>query len=108
MFFVAFQSEANENNPHDYFIKHVKETIVMKILKQVRTNVNYIAHMSDCMIEICNTHTIILVIKDIFSHNLTSIYTEHEMDLIVYFESQEKNDDGKHRNRSCAGEQCFS
>ena len=56
--FVVFQSEVAENNSHDWLIKHVKETIVMKILKQFRTNVNYMAYMSDCMIEICNTHTI--------------------------------------------------
>ena len=29
----------------------------MKILMQLRTNVNYMAYMSDCMIEICSTHT---------------------------------------------------
>ena len=58
MFFVVFQSEATENNSHDYLIKHNKEAIFVKILKQIRTNVNYIAYVSDCMIEICNTHTI--------------------------------------------------
>ena len=30
----------------------------MKILQQFRTNVNYMAQMTDCMIEICNTHAI--------------------------------------------------
>ena len=30
----------------------------MEILRQFRENVNYMAHKSDCMIEICNTHTI--------------------------------------------------
>ena len=58
MYFVVFQSEASENNSHEYLIKHVKETIVMKIFKQVRTNVNYVAYVSDFMIETCNTHTI--------------------------------------------------
>ena len=29
----------------------------MKILKQLRTNVNYMAYMSACMIEICIIHT---------------------------------------------------
>ena len=55
---VVFQSEATENNLHDYLIKHVKETIVMKIIQQVRKNVNYIAFVSDCVVEICNNHTI--------------------------------------------------
>ena len=32
----------------------------MEILKQFRENVNHMAHKSDCMIEICNTHTITL------------------------------------------------
>ena len=30
----------------------------MKILMQFRTNVNYMAYKSVCLIEICNTHTI--------------------------------------------------
>ena len=48
MFFVVFQSEVTENDSHDYLIKHVKETIVMKIFNQVTTNVNYIAYVFDC------------------------------------------------------------
>ena len=36
---------------------HVKETLVMKILMQLGTNVSYMAKISDCLIEICNTHT---------------------------------------------------
>ena len=31
----------------------------MKILMQFRTNVNYMADVSDCFNEICNTHAII-------------------------------------------------
>ena len=38
--FLAFQSEATKNNSHNYMIRHVKETIVMKVLMQFRTNVN--------------------------------------------------------------------
>ena len=38
---VFFQSEATENTSHDLLNKDVEETIVMKILKQFRTNVNY-------------------------------------------------------------------
>ena len=30
----------------------------MKIFRQFRTNVNYMANISDCLIEICNTDTI--------------------------------------------------
>ena len=30
----------------------------MKIIMQFRTNVNYMATISDCLIQICNTHTI--------------------------------------------------
>ena len=30
----------------------------MKIFMQLRTNVNYIAYISECLIEICNAHTI--------------------------------------------------
>ena len=30
----------------------------MKILQQIRTNINYMPLLSDCLIEICNTHTI--------------------------------------------------
>ena len=86
MFFVVFQSEATENNSHGNLIEHVEETIVMKILKQVRTNVNYIADVSDCMIEICNTHTITFGYQRHFSHNLTSSYFYHERVLMVYFE----------------------
>ena len=65
-FFEVFQSEAFQNNFHDYLIKHVKETIFMKILKQVRTNVNYTAYVSDCITDICNTHTITFGYKRYF------------------------------------------
>ena len=30
----------------------------MKIFMQFRTNVSYMAYISDCLIETCNTHTI--------------------------------------------------
>ena len=30
----------------------------MKIFRQFRTNVNYMAYISDCLIEIYNSHTI--------------------------------------------------
>ena len=56
--FVVFQSEATKNNSHDQLIRHAKETIVKKILMQFGTNVNYIAYLSECLIEICNAHTI--------------------------------------------------
>ena len=56
--FIVFQSEATKNNSHDLFIKHIKETIVMKIFMHFRTNVNYRTYISDCLIEICNTHTV--------------------------------------------------
>ena len=56
--FVVFQSEATKNNSHDLIIKHIKEKIVMKIFMQIGTNLNYMAYISDCLIEICNTHTI--------------------------------------------------
>ena len=55
--FVVFQSEATKNKSHDLLIKHIKETIVMKIFMQFWTNFNYMASNSDCLIEICNTHT---------------------------------------------------
>ena len=41
--FVVLQPETTKNNSHDYLVRHVKETIVMKILQQFRTNVNYMA-----------------------------------------------------------------
>ena len=56
--FVVFQSEATKNNSHDYLISHAKETFVMKVLMQFRTNVSNMAIISDCLIEIYNTHTI--------------------------------------------------
>ena len=56
--FVVFQPKTTKNNSHNFLIRQVEETIVMKILQQFRTIVNYIAYMSDCMIEICNTHAI--------------------------------------------------
>ena len=30
----------------------------MKVLMQFSTNVNYMSYIADCLIEICNTHTI--------------------------------------------------
>ena len=56
--FVVFQSEAIKKISHDLLIKHIKEAIVMKIFMQFRTNVNDMAYISDCLNEICNTHTI--------------------------------------------------
>ena len=41
--FVVFQTETTKNKSHDYLARHVKETIVMKILQQLITNVNYMA-----------------------------------------------------------------
>ena len=71
---VVFQSEASKNNFNDYLIRHVKETIVMKMIMQFRTNVNYMAYISDCWIEICNTHTTTFDYPTHFSHNLPSSY----------------------------------
>ena len=56
--FVVSQSEATKNNTHDYLIRHAKQTIVKKNLMQFRTNVHYMAYISDCLSEICNTQTI--------------------------------------------------
>ena len=56
--FVVFQSEATKDNSHDLLIKLIKKTIVMKIFMQFRTNVNYMAYISHCLMEICNTHII--------------------------------------------------
>ena len=55
--FVVCQSAATKNNSKDWLIRHVKKTIVMKIIMHFRTNFNYMAYTSDCLIEICNTHT---------------------------------------------------
>ena len=41
--FVVSQPKKNKNNSHDYLIRRVKETKVMKILQQFRTNVNHMA-----------------------------------------------------------------
>ena len=41
--FVVSQPKTTKNNSHHFLIKHVKETIVMKILQQFRSNVNYMA-----------------------------------------------------------------
>ena len=69
--FVVFQSEATKNNSHDFLIKHIKETIVMKVFMQFRKNVNYMAYISDCFIEICNTHTITFVYQTHFFSQFT-------------------------------------
>ena len=72
--FFVFQSEATKNNSNDYMIRHVKETIVMKILMQFRTNLNYMAYISHCLMETCNTHTITFGYQTHFFHNLPSSY----------------------------------
>ena len=69
--FVVFQSEATKNNSHDLLIKHIKETIVMKVFMQFKKNVNYMAYTSDCFIEICNTHTITFGYQTHFFSQLT-------------------------------------
>ena len=72
--FVVFQSEATKNKSHDLLIKHIKESIVIKIFMQLRTNVKYMGYISDCLIEICNTHTITFGYQTHFFHNLPSSY----------------------------------
>ena len=52
----------------------VKETKVMKIIMQFRTNVNYMAYISACLIEICNTHTTTFGYQTHFFHNSHSSY----------------------------------
>ena len=69
--FVVFQSEATENTSHDLLIKHIKETKVMKTFMQFRTNVNYMAYVSECLIEICNTHTITFGYQFLFFSQFT-------------------------------------
>ena len=56
--FVVIQSEATKNNSHDQLIRHVKDTIFMEIVKQFREKLNFLAYMSDCMIENSNLHRI--------------------------------------------------
>ena len=46
-FLKVFQSEATKHNYNDYLIRHIEETIVMRTLMQFRTNVNYMAYISD-------------------------------------------------------------
>ena len=75
---------------------------------QFKTNDNYMAYMSDCMIEICNTHTIT------FGYQRHSFLT---IDFQVTFSMKclwlftvsirSKSDDGKHRNKNNTGENCF-
>ena len=43
----------------------------MEMLKQFRENVNCMANKFDCMIEICNTHTITLGYQRRFSSHFT-------------------------------------
>ena len=57
---------------------------------QFRLNVNYMAYVSDCLIEISNTQTISFGIKPIFSHILPPSYIQHEMLLIVYYEYEDQ------------------
>ena len=43
----------------------------MKVFMQFRKNVNYMAYISDCFIEICNTHTITFVYQTHFFSQFT-------------------------------------
>ena len=56
--FVVFQSEATENFSHENLIKHVKETIVVKVFRQLRRT----RQLDDIYAWLydwdCNTHTI--------------------------------------------------
>ena len=71
--FVVFQSEATKNKSHGFLIRHFTETIVMKIAMHFRTNVNYMAYKSDCLIEICYTHSITF---DYQTHFSLTIYLQ--------------------------------
>ena len=68
-------------------IRHAKETKVKKILMQFRKNVNYIAYISDNLIEICNTHTITLGYQTQFlsqlTFNLDSAWNDFDCLLLV-------------------------
>ena len=46
--------------------------------------------MTDCMIEICNTHTITFGYQD-FSHKLPSTYIWQEMSFIDYCEYKDQD-----------------
>ena len=52
-------------------MRHVKKTIVMKTLMHFITNINYMAYVSDCLSEICNTRTITFGYKTHFLSQLT-------------------------------------
>ena len=59
--FVVSHSETTGEDSHVFMIRHVKDTKVMKNTKKLeksRRSANYVAYMSDCFIENCNTHTI--------------------------------------------------
>ena len=62
----------------------------MKILMQFRTNLNYMAFLSDILIEICNTHTINFVYQTHFFSQYTMKWQLHEMPLIVYCEYKDQ------------------
>ena len=106
--FVVFQSEATKNNSHNQLIRHVEETMVMKILVQFGTNVNYMAYICDCLIEMCNTHTINFGYQTLFSLTifLQVIFSMKSLWLFTV-SLRTRSDDGKHRNKSCTGEHCF-
>ena len=99
--FVVFQSEAT--NWSDTL-----KTIVIKIFMQFRTSDNYMAGMSDCMIEICNTHTITFGYQ---RHSFLTIYLDVTFSMkcpwLFTVSIWYKSHDGKHRNENSTGEHCF-
>ena len=81
----------------------------MKIPMQFRTNVNYMSYISDCLIEICNTHSVTFGYQSHFFSQFTFKLNIAliSFDCLFTVSIRTKSDDGKHRNKSCAGDYSF-
>ena len=94
--FVVFQAQTTKHNSHDYVIRQVKGTIVMKNLTPFRTNVSYRAYISDCMIEICKTNTITFGYQ---THFFSQSTFKLQLHWLFTVSIRPRSDDGKHRNK---------
>ena len=107
LFFCSFSIRSNWKLSPRLIDQTCEKDNSHKNLKQFRTNVNYMAYMSDCMIEICKTHTITFACQRRFSHNYLQVTFSIKCLWLFTLSIRTIDDDGKHQDKSCDGELCF-
>ena len=85
----------------------LKRQGLWKSSSNLEKNVNYLAYMSECMIDICNTCTKTFGYqRHFFSHFCLQITFSLKFLWLSTASVRTRSNDGKHRNKSCDGKKC--